>query len=307
MILPTLRQLQYLVAVVDLRHFGQAADRCLVTQSTLSAGIRELENLLQVTLIERTKRRVMPTPLGEAIADKARVVLAGAQDIAETARGGEDPLTGRFRFGVIPTIGPFVLPRVLGGLRAAYPALHLFLREDQTAHLLDQLRRGEQDAVLLALPYDLGEDLEVMALGADPFWVAVPKDHPLAAADIKTVCAADIDPDELLLLEDGHCLRDHALAACHLRTAAAGRFQATSLYTLIEMVANGLGVTFLPEIALAAGMNRNPDVVMKPLTKDSPARHLGLVWRRSFVRDGDVAALGTYLKGRLGAVRVKRI
>lgn len=306
MYLPTLRQLQYLVAVVDLRHFGHAAEQCLVTQSTLSAGLRELETVLGVTLVERTKRRVLPTPLGETIAEKARGVLAGARDIAEVAQGGAEPLTGRFRLGVIPTIGPFVLPRLLGGLRDAYPGLQLFLREDQTAPLLDRLRRGDLEAAILALPYDLGDGMAAMSLGADPFWLAVPKDHPLAAPEVKIIQPGDVDPDDLLLLEDGHCLRDHALSACRLRVSGAGRFQATSLYTLVEMVANGLGVTFLPEVALTSGMARNPAVVVKPLADDSPPRSIGLVWRRSFVRDGDVAALGAYVKGRMAGVRMKR-
>lgn len=306
MILPTLRQLQYLVAVVDERHFGRAAEKCLVTQSTLSAGIRELETLLRATLIERTKRRVLPTPLGERIAEKARIVLAGAMDIADTAAGGADPLTGPFRLGVIPTIGPFVLPQVLGGLRAAYPDMRLFLREDQTAPLLDRLRRGDLEAAVLALPYDLGDGLDVINLGADPFQVALPKDHPLAKDKRKTVSADDLDPAEMLLLEDGHCLREHALAACHLRDVGGGAYQSTSLYTLVEMVANGLGVTFLPNVAVNAGLGKQPDVVIKPLTKGSPARHLGLVWRSSFVRDGDVAALGAYLKGRMAGLRIKR-
>lgn len=306
MILPTLRQLEYLVAVVDLRHFGRAAEKCHVTQSTLSAGLRDLEALLRVTLVERTKRRVMATPLGERIAERARAVLAGAAGIAEAALGGMDPLSGPFRLGVIPTIGPFVLPQTLKGLRRAYPGLQLFLREEQTARALEQLRQGDLDAVLMALPYDLGDGLGVMTLGADPFWLAMAKGHPLAADKRKTVAASDVDPSEMLLLEDGHCLRDHALSACHLNRAAGGAFQATSLYTLVEMVANGLGVTFLPEIALAAGLAKRPDVVVKPLAKDSPARHLGLVWRASFPRDGDVAALGAYLKGRMAGLRVRR-
>ena len=306
MILPTIRQLEYLVAVVDLCHFGRAADKCHVTQSTLSAGLRDLETILRATLVERTKRRVMPTPLGEAIAEKARAVIAAAADIAETAEAGMDPLSGPFRLGVIPTVGPFVLPQTLKGLRKAYPGLQLYLREEQTASGLDQLRRGELDAMMMALPYDLGDGLTAVTLGADPFWLAMPKDHPLAVAKRKAISASEVDPAEMLLLEDGHCLREHALAACHLSRAAGGIFQATSLYTLVEMVANGLGVTFLPEIALAAGIAKRTDVVVKPLAKDSPARHIGLVWRASYARDGDVAALAAYMKGRMAGLHVRR-
>ena len=302
--LPTIRQLQYLVAVVDLNHFGRAAERCHVTQSTLSAGIAELENLLQAQLIERTKRRVRVTLLGEEIVEKARALLDAATDIAETARAAEAPLSGRFRMGVIPTIGPFVLPRVLARLRKAYPDLRLYLREGQTEPLIDQLRRGELECALIALPYDIGE-LESLSLGPDPLWAVLPKNHPLAKA--KTVSPGDLAGEEMLLLEDGHCLRDHALAACGLKgLRKAGGFQSTSLYTLVEMAANGLGVTFVPEIAITAGLVKNAAVEVRPLPVDSPPRDLTLVWRKSFRREGDLAALATYMRGQLASLRVGR-
>jgi LysR family hydrogen peroxide-inducible transcriptional activator len=305
-VLPTLRQLQFLVAVVDLRHFGRAAERCRVTQSTLSAGLKDLENVLRAKLVERTKRKVLPTPLGEAVTEQARALLAGAETIVETARAGGEPLSGPFRLGTIPTIGPFVLPRVLQGLRRAYPDLRLFIREDQTRSLLARLRMGELEAALIALPYDVS-DFEVLDLGADPFWLVAPRSHPLVQAKNKIVAAGDVPPGDLLLLEDGHCLREHALAACHLgRTTRGEKFQATSLYTLVEMVANGLGVTFLPEIALSAGLVKGMDVAVKPLAKDSPPRRIGLVWRKSYHRAGDVAALGAYLKGRMAGMRLSR-
>ncbi|MCW8862691.1 MAG: hydrogen peroxide-inducible genes activator [Rhodospirillales bacterium] len=306
-ILPTFRQLRYLVAVVDLRHFGQAAERCHVTQSTLSAGLKDLEDLLQATLVERTKRKVLPTPLGETVAEQARALLAGAANIVETARSDGAPLSGPFRLGTIPTIGPFILPRVLHGLRLAYPDLKLFLREDQTKPLLEKLKKGDLDAVLIALPYDVS-DFDALSLGDDPFWLAAPPDHPLIRSRRATVSASDVEADEVLLLEDGHCLREHALSACRLNRATGGEdgFQATSLYTLVEMVANHLGVTFLPEIALSAGLVKGTDVSLKPLTKDSPPRHIGLVWRKSFHREDDVAALGAYLKGRMAGLKITR-
>jgi LysR family hydrogen peroxide-inducible transcriptional activator len=306
-VLPTFRQLQFLVAVVDTRHFGHAAERCRVTQSTLSAGLKELEeSVLQARLVERTKRKVLPTPLGAEIAEQARALLAGAERLAETARTGGTPLAGPFRLGTIPTIGPFVLPRVLQGLRSAYPDLKLFLREDLTANLLERLRRGELEAALIALPYDVA-DFASLDLGPDPFWLAAPRNHPLMRSKAKTLSAVDVDPSELLLLEDGHCLRDHALSACHLGRGTRGdRFQATSLYTLVEMVANGLGVTFLPEIAITAGLARGAAIGVKPLARDSPPRRLGLVWRKSYHREGDVAALGAYLKGRMATLRASR-
>jgi LysR family hydrogen peroxide-inducible transcriptional activator len=304
--LPSLRQLKYLVALVELRHFGRAAERCFVTQSTLSASLRDLEALLGARLVERTKRKVLPTPLGETIAEQARALLAAAEVIVETARAGGEPLSGRFRLGVIPTIGPFVLPRVLHGLRLAYPALRMYLREDQTRPLLERLRKGALEAAIIALPYDVS-DLEVISLGADPLWLAAHPDHPLIRARRKTVASAEVAADEVLLLEDGHCFRDHALAACRLgQRSGREEYQATSLYTLVEMAANGLGVTFLPEIAISAGLVKGADVALKPLAKDSPARHLGLVWRKTFQREGDVAALGAYLRGRMAGLRAAR-
>lgn len=304
MILPTLRQLQYLVAVVDLVHFGRAAERCHVTQSTLSAGIRELETGLQAELIERTRRSVKPTPLGLEIAEKGRALLDGARDIAEAAQAEMAPLSGRMRLGVIPTIGPFVLPRVLKGLRTAYPDLRLYLRELQTEEVLGQLRRGELEAALIALPYDVDEFV-TLNLGKDPLWVALPAGHPLAGG--KVIAPEDLPADQLLLLEEGHCLRDHALAACNLGPRRHGdRFEGTSLYTLVEMVANGLGITFVPEIALSAGLGARDDVVFRPLPSAGPARTLALAWRRSFRREDDIAALATYFRGVMAGLRVKR-
>ncbi len=289
--------------MVDLNHFGRAAERCHVTQSTLSAGVAELESLLGTQLLERTKRRVRVTPPGEEIAKKARGVLDGAAEIAEIARAAEAPLSGRFRMGVIPTIGPYVLPRVLARLRKAYPDLRLYLREAQTEPLIGQLRRGELETALLALPYETG-DLAGLSLGIDPLWAVVPKGHPLAQA--KALTPGDLASEELLMLEDGHCLRDHALAACSLQGVhAAGGFQSASLYTLVEMVANGLGVTFVPEIAVTAGLLKGSAVEARPLTSDSPPRELALVWRKSIRREGDLSALATCMRGELAGRRIR--
>jgi len=308
MYLPTLRQLEYLIAVIDLRHFGHAAERCHVTQSTLSTGLRELETLLQAELVERTRRKVQPTPLGLEIAEKARAVLDGARDISETATAASQPLSGRMRLGVIPTIGPFVLPRVLTGLRDAYPDLKLYLKEGQSADVLDQLNRGDLEAAIIALPYDIG-NLESMVLGDDAFWVALPRKHALAKQ--KALSPTDLPVDELLMLEDGHCLRDHALAACELSTlkkigGESGNFESSSLYTLAEMVANGLGITFLPEIALSSGMINTDNLAVRPLTTGGAPRQIALVWRKSFRRDLDIAALSAYLRGRMAGLRIKR-
>ncbi len=304
MYLPTIRQLEYLVAVIELGHFGRAAERCHVTQSTLSAGIKELETLLAAELVERTRRTVRPTTLGLDIADKARGVLDGAREIAEAATAASNPLCGQLRLGVIPTIGPFVLPRVLAGLRRAYPDLQLLLSEEQTAVVLEKLSRGALDMALIALPYDV-EGFETMALGGDALWVAMARDHPLAKR--RRIKPEHLNRDELLLLDDGHCLRDHALAACHFTGATVTTgFGTNSLYTMVEMVANGLGVTLLPEIALSAGLAKSSALALRPLQTNGPGRELALVWRKSYKRDNDIAAVGAYLRGRMAGLRVKR-
>jgi LysR family hydrogen peroxide-inducible transcriptional activator len=287
---PTLRQLRYLVAVVDRCHFGQAAAACSVSQSTLSASIQELEDLLGAPLLERTRRSVVPTPLGRTVADRARGLLKGAEDLVDLAQAARDPLSGPLHLGVIPTIGPFLLPRALPKLRESFPKLQLYLREDQTARLLERLDGGELDAVLLALPYALG-DLEVMDLGEDRFSIVQPAGH---------VPASNIADENLLLLEDGHCLRDQALAACELEGARRNAgFNGTSLHTLAQMVANGLGVTLMPQMALDAGILRGLDVTVRPLAGAVPHRRIGLVWRRSSARAETFRALGEALKAEL--------
>ena len=296
--LPTLRQLQYLIAVAEDGHFGRAAERCFVTQSTLSAGIQELESILGVTVIERTKRRVAVTPLGLELVARARRVLAEVDDMTVTAKASTRPLTGLLRLGAIPTIGPYVLPKVLPPLRASYPELRLFLREDRTARLVDQLVGGELDAALIALPYDT-VDLEHMVLADDPFWLAVPRDHPLAEGE-GAVAPDVLDSDDLLLLEDGHCLRDHVLSACRRQSAPgrAGAFQATSLYTLVELVAGGFGTTLLPGVALQSDHIKAADVVLRPLSGGT-GRQVALVWRRNSARRSEYKMLGQFLKNQL--------
>ena len=290
--LPTLRQLRYLVALAEHRHFGHAAEVCFATQSTLSAGLQELETLLGATLVERTKRKVLMTPLGEAVAARAREVLQGAEDITDLVRASGKPLCGPLRLGVIPTIAPFLLPRVLPALRQAYPDLRLILREDLTARLLERLASAELDAALLALPYDAPE-MEMESLAEDGFVLACPPDHVLAAKE--RITGDDLAETELLLLEDGHCLRDHALAACSL-AAPKGRedLLGTSLGTLVQMAASGLGVTLLPELAVEGGILRGTDLVTRPLAHGG-TRSLGLAWRRSSARKDEFRLLGRAL------------
>ncbi|TAJ36439.1 MAG: hydrogen peroxide-inducible genes activator [Reyranella sp.] len=287
---PTLRQLRYLVATVDRCHFGQAAAACNVSQSTLSAGIQELEELLGAPMLERTKRTVVPTALGRELADRARLLLQGAEELMEVAQAARDPMSGSVHLGVIPTIGPFLLPRALPRLREAWPKLQLYLREDQTARLLERLDSGELDAALLALPYPMG-DLEVMDLGEDLFSVVYPTGRE---------APKDMASENLLLLEDGHCLRDQALAACELESARRNTaYNGTSLHTLAQMVANGLGVTLMPQMALDAGIVRGLDVAVRPLTGASPHRRIGLVWRRASARKETFRRLGEMLKKEL--------
>lgn len=290
--LPTLRQLRYLVSLSEHRHFGRAAEECLATQSTLSSGLQELENLLGATLVERTRRKVMLTPLGERVVERARALLRGAEDIVDLVQASRRPLSGTLRLGVIPTIGPYLLPRVLPGLRAAHPDLKLHLREDQTARLLARLSAGELDAVLIALPYD-APDIETMTMGEDPFMLACPPGHPLAGR--KAVESADLAAHDLLLLEEGHCLREHALSACRLPGPSKGEgVLATSLATLVQMVANGLGVTLLPQMAVEAGILGGTDLVCRPLAEPA-SRVIGLAWRPSSPRKAEFRELGKFL------------
>jgi LysR family hydrogen peroxide-inducible transcriptional activator len=292
--IPTLRQLRYLVALADHRHFGRAAEDCLVTQSTLSAGIQELEALLGVTLIERGKRQATPTPLGEEIVDRARDVLRAAEELVDAAVAGKSPLAGTLRMGVIPTIGPYLLPPRLPGVRARYPELRLYLREERTERLLDLVLRGRLDASIIALPYDIG-GLEAIDLGSEGLMVACPVAHPLASRT--RIAAADLEGQRLLMLEDGHCLRNHALTACRL---APGRInedlQGTSLGTLVQMVASGLGLTFLPEMAVEVESRRAAEVIILPFEGDAPAREIVLVHRPGSPRKRELELLADMLR-----------
>jgi LysR family hydrogen peroxide-inducible transcriptional activator len=292
--LPTLKQLQYLVALKDSGHFGRAAEACFVTQSTLSAGIRELETLIGITLVERTRRVVRFTPLGAQIAVKARKVLREAEELADMARAAGQPLSGELRMGVIPTIAPFLLPGMLPRLRADYPDLRLFLREETSQAACDNLQRGQLDCVLLALPYACGE-VEIAPLFDDRLFVAFSPGAALNLPD--TIAPSSIDEASLLLLEDGHCLKDHALSACNrpeLRAEAA--MMGTSLHTLVQMVDNGLGITFVPQIAIQAGILDGTRVEARPLSSEHNFRRIALIWRRSSPREEEFQLLADTLR-----------
>lgn len=295
--LPTLRQLRHLVALADHGHFGRAAAAAAVTQSTLSASIKELEAVLEAALVDRTRRQVVLTPLGRQTVERARRILADTEALALAARAEREPLTGTLRMGVIPTIGPYLLPAVLPGLRRSYRSLQLYLVEDLTPRLLEQLHDGQLDMVLLALPYDCG-NVESVPLFDDRFLLALRPDHPLAKE--RRIDPERLRSEEVLLLRDGHCLRDHALSVCHLadrrRTAA---FEATSLPTLVQMVDNGLGITPLPELAVEAGLLRGTSLVTRPLAAEEPGREVALVWRRGTGRREEFLLLAKELAARV--------
>jgi LysR family hydrogen peroxide-inducible transcriptional activator len=264
-----------------------------VTQSTLSASIKELEDVLQASLVDRTKRRVVLTPLGTEVAERARHVLDKTDEIARLAQRESAPLTGTLRMGVIPTIGPFLLPAVLPRLRRAYPKLRLYLTEDLTQRLIEQLHAGAIDVALLALPFEAG-NVEESILFDDAFKLAAPKDHPLAQK--KTVRTEQLDSGELLLLKEGHCLREHAMEACRLADPKQAEVvEATSLHTLVQMVDNGLGITLLPQLAIDGGILRGTRLSVVPFQGKQPTRKIGLIWRRGTGRQEEFELLGSQI------------
>ena len=293
--LPSLKQLQYLVALEEHGHFGKAADACYVTQSTLSAGIRELESLLGLVLVERTRRVVRFTELGKRMVVKAHRILREAEELADMARAAGTPLADELRMSVIPTIAPFLLPRLLPQLRSKFPALKLFLREEASAAAVEALHKGQVDCVLMALPFPAG-DVEHARLFDDRLYVAFPKgepDNPPA-----TVTPADVDEGRLLLLVDGHCLKDHALAACNRpELRASAMMLGTSLHTLIQMVDNGLGQTLIPEMAVKAGLLDHTQVQARPLNAPHASREIALVWRTNSPRHSEFELLAEELRG----------
>lgn len=292
--MPTLKQLQYLVALKESGHFGRAADACYVTQSTLSAGIRELESLIGVTLVERTRRVVRFTTLGDRIVEKAHRVLREAEELAAIAQASGKPLCGELRMSVIPTIAPFLLPRLLPQLRADKPELKLYLREETSQAAVESLRHGHVDCVLLALPYATG-DVESEILFSDALFVAFPKDDPRDPPE--SIAPEMIDEARLLLLEDGHCLKDHALAACNRpELRAEATMMGTSLHTLVQMVDNGLGLTMLPEMAIRGGILNNTHITARPLRSANASREIALIWRKNSPREKEFRMLADILR-----------
>lgn len=286
--LPTLRQLRHLAALAEHRHFGRAAQACSVTQSTLSASVAELEALLGVPLVDRTTRKLVITPMGETVVERARGILEATESLVRDAAEAKDPLSGTLRLGVIPTIGPFLLPRILPRLRRAFPKLRLYLTEDLTDRLLDGLQAGRLDTILIALPYDSGA-IDSALLWDDPFSLVY---RPPAEGDPTPSLADRLDPSTLLLLRDGHCLKNHALAACRTDVPRPlDAFEATSLHTLVQMVDNGLGTTLLPQLAIDAGILKGTTLMATSLAA-APPRQIALAWRRGSGRAPEFRLLG---------------
>lgn len=278
--LPSLRQLRYFTTLAETLNFTRAAEACFVSQSTLSAGLKELENTLGLQLVERDRQNVALTPAGEAIVLRARALLAAAEDLTELAKTSATPMHGRIRMGVIPTIAPFILPTLIPELRQLYPGLQIALREDLTAHLLDRLQSRKLDMAMIALPYET-PGLITRHLFDDEFWLVGLQGDP-ALTQKRLSLPAKIT-ERLLLLEEGHCLREHSLQACRRSEIANNDgLEATSLLTLIQMVASGLGLALVPEMAIQAGLIRStPELVGRPLEAPAPKRKIALVARAS--------------------------
>ena len=295
--LPTLRQLEFLCAVADNGSFSKAAEACHVTQPTLSAAIKEIEGLLSVQLIEREARGASLTQAGEAAVERARGILSDTADLVSAAQQAGAPLTGAFRLGAIPTIAPFLLPKTLKALRAAHPSLKLYLREDQTDRLLEALRARKLDAALIALPWE-ASGVETMDLGEDEFLLVAPTGHTLTDRD--DLKSSDLLDEDVLLLEDGHCLRDHALSICRLPSKRGGAdVTATSLPTLVHMVAGGLGVSLLPKLAIDAGVTSGADVDLQAFETPLIGRRIGIAWRTGSPRASEAKMIGEIVRGAI--------
>lgn len=292
--LPSLRQLAYLVALAEHLNFTRAAAACFVTQSTLSAGLKELEATLGASLVERDRQTMLMTPLGMEVVERARSLLAAAEDLAALAASSAEPMSGTLRLGAIPTIAPFLLPRILPGLRGKYPKLRLLLREDLSANLLQRLANGQLDFALLALPYETA-DMQVRQLFEDEFWLVGREDDPALKSRRASVTAPAAE--KLVLLEEGHCLRQHTLAACtRADSSHPSGVEATSLLTLVQMVESGLGLALVPEMALGSGMLNGTRLLARPLTPPAPKRTIALLARRSSARQAELRVLGDFIE-----------
>ena len=294
---PTLKQLKYLCALAQHHHFGNAAKACHVSQSTLSASIVELEDVLSASLVERNNRSVLLTSLGLEVVERARAILTDVDDVVALCEASKEPFQGKIRLGVIPTIAPFVLPKMLYALRREHPECKMFVREDLSQSLIDALQVGELDILLLALPFP-ADQVDTLTLFDDPFYLAARPDSQLISN--QSLNTRDLQGTEMLLLEEGHCLREHALEACKLKAQDVNvPYQATSLTTIVQMVANGIGTTLLPKMATDAGIADRTGLVLRAFDEPDVGRKIGLMWRKKTPRKHEFNLLGAFLKSCL--------
>lgn len=293
----TVKNLRAIAALSDTLHFHRAAERCHISQPAFSAQIAQLEATLGVALVERNHRRVLLTATGREVAERAKRILRDIGDLADIARHGARPLSGTLRLGVLPTLGSYLLPHILPELRRGYPDLRLYLREEPSSRAIQELQRGDLDLALVSLPAE-GEGLASLPLFDEPFWVALPLDHPLAQRSEMAV--ADLKGERLLLLEDGHCMRDQVLSVCQRAGAAEhSDFRATSLDSLRQMVATGLGGTLLPALYVAEEAMDDDQIAVRPFAEPPPHRRVGLVWRRTSARAAEFGLFAELLRFNL--------
>ena len=295
-----LRDLKYILAVADTRHFGRAAERCFVSQPTLSGQIKKLEEELGVTIFERTNRSVEITPIGEAILAHARLLIEQANAIEQTARAHQDPLAGPLRIGAIPTLSPYLMPLILVPLKRQYPQLRLVLSEEITEALMNRLHRHELDAVLIATPAE-DPDLDALPLFEEPFWLAHPRNHPLYSKD--DITAQDLEEIDLLLLAEGHCLTHQVMEVCHLgerpQQGEMADLRAASLETLLQLLGAGFGCTLVPALAIRGGWMTDSGIIARRLELPDAYRRISLVYRRSFPRREALRAFADVILGHL--------
>jgi len=290
---PTLKQLRYLCAVSRFQHFGRAAESLHISQSTLSTAILELEQALSVKLVERSNKGVMLTAIGEDVVERSYIILTAVSDLMSLCDSSQGEFSSRMRFGVIPTIAPFLLPEILSGLRDKYPQFQLYIREDLSARLVHALQHGDLDLLLLALPFP-ADGVDTMRLFDDDFYLVFPNGHEIG--QLPKLRSRDLKGRDLLLLEDGHCMRDHALEVCKLKNSDLQTpYQASSLNTIVQMVANGIGVSLLPKMGLEANLLSTTNVKSRAFDEPNISRQIGLMWRQKCPREEEFIKLGQFI------------
>lgn len=292
---PTVKQLRYFIALVDHNHFGKAAMSCFVSQSAFSVAIKELESTLNDRLVDRTNKSVTVTNLGRETYNQAKVVMMELSRLVDISQGNQEPLSGRLSLGIIPTIAPFILSKFIQELQGEYPQLQLFLYEDMTLRLYEKLIKGDLDVILMAMPYAL-KNIESLPLFKDKFYMASHPDSKWIKKQGKQKAPCD---ESVLLLEDGHCMREHALSACKLKSAdKVSQFEASSVLTLVEMVKSDIGITYLPEMSLDSHLLKQANLIIDPLETEG-YREIGLVWRKGSSRSNEFKLLGHFIKNKV--------